>query len=163
MRKRVVNVMPCEVDAATAIEAARRPGDAVKVGIERQVWYPYFSFDASCRVPTLVGRRAVSIPCLVDAINGVAMTCDRFQPEAVHIDGSTLLAADIASEQAAAAAERAVAHQLGKRARMIAEFRVELDRPRLVYRRFWVVRAGERLSMVDSVSGALQSLQVTAA
>lgn len=163
MRRRAVYVMPCEVDAAAAIEIVRRPGGSGDAEIERQVWYPYFSFDASCRVPTLVGRREVSIPCLVDAVNGVAMTCDRFKPGEMHVDASELLAADIDSDKAAAAAERAVAHQLGKRARMIAEFRVQLERPRLVYRRFWVVRAGERLSMVDSVSGALQSLQVTAA
>ena len=81
----------------------------------------------------------------------------------MHIDANALLRAEIESEKAAAAAKSVVAHQLGKRARMIAEFRIKLDRPRLVYRRFWVVRAGERLSMVDGVSGALHSLQVTAA
>lgn len=163
MSKRRVVVMPGEFDAAAAVDAVRNIGGSGDVRIDRAVWYPYFSFDASCRVPTFGGRRAVTVPCLVDAINGVAMTCDRFHAAEVQLESSALLAARVEYEAAANAARKIVLHQLGKRARMIANFHIDLDRPQLMYRRFWIVTVGERLSLVDSVSGAVQAMQVTAA
>ena len=44
----------------------------------RDIIYPYYCFDAACSIPTLAGRKPLSMICLVDAVNGLGATADSF-------------------------------------------------------------------------------------
>ena len=46
--------------------------------VNDEVIYPYHCYVADCSVPTMVGRKQVSMVCLVDAINGLGATADSF-------------------------------------------------------------------------------------
>ena len=135
----------------------------VEAKVESEVIYPYYCFDADCAVPTLIGRKRVSLIGLVDAVNGLGATADSFELKNETVTKEQLLAADLGAESAADIARRTLTHRLGKRLRMIASFDL-IVRPRgLVYKRFWIVQSSEARVMVDSTTGSLHPLKLRAA
>jgi hypothetical protein len=131
--------------------------------LENEVVYPYFCFDASCSVPTLAGRKEVSLVCLVDAVNGLGATADNFslKNEVVHSD--MILSIDLDSGAAEEIARRTVTHRIGKKLRMIASFDVAIAPRGIVHKRFWIVQSTEASVLVDSTNGSLHPLKLRAA
>ncbi len=135
----------------------------VEASIEEEMIYPYYCFAANCSVPTLVGRKNISLLCLVDAVNGLGATADSFELKTEIASGDRLLDADIEAGEAAAIAQRTVTHRLGKKLRTIASFDVSVAPRGLVHKRFWIVRTREARVMVDSTNGGLHPLKLRAA
>ncbi len=135
----------------------------VEASVEKEMIYPYHCFDANCSVPTLVGRKEISMLCLVDAVNGLGATADSFELKKETVCGARLLDADIEAAEAAAIAQRTVTHRLGRKLRTITSFDVCVTPRGLVHKRFWIVRTREARVMVDSTNGGLHPLKLRAA
>jgi hypothetical protein len=131
--------------------------------IESEVVYPYFCFEAACSIPTLAGRRQLTMLCLVDAINGVGATADEFQLGSERVAPGRVLDAEVDDAEAASIARKTVSHRLGRKLRTITTFDVELKARGLVHKRFWIVRSSEARIMVDSTNGSLHPLKLKAA
>lgn len=135
----------------------------VEASVEKEMIYPYYCFGANCSVPTLAGRKEVSMLCLVDAVNGLGATADNFELKKETVCGEHLLDADIEAGEAAAIAQRTVTHRLGRKLRTITSFDVSVTSRGLVHKRFWIVRTREARVMVDSTNGGLHPLKLRAA
>ena len=131
--------------------------------VEKEVIYPYYCFDADCSIPTLAGRKALTMICLVDAVNGLGATADNFEQKNENLGAQTLLAAEIEPDAAGEIAHRTVTHRLGRKLRTIATFDVQLKARGIVHKRFWIVRTSDARVMVDSTSGGLHPLKLRAA
>jgi len=131
--------------------------------IEKEVIYPYFCFEARCTVPTLSGRKAIDMVCLVDAVNGIGATADEFQLTRERLPAARLMATEIDADEALATARGTVTHRLGRKLRTITSFDVELVPRGLVHKRFWIVRSSDARIMVDSTNGSLHPLKLRAA
>jgi len=131
--------------------------------VERRMLYPYYHYRANARVPTLAGKKQLAVDCLVDAVNGSGLTADPFRRESLDVSPACVLARGIGQDAAARVAHRTVTHRLGKKFRIIAPFDVELEYSGIVHRGFWIVRVGRGRVMVDSATGAVQSLGADAA
>jgi len=131
--------------------------------VAADVIYPYYCFDADCSVPTLAGRKQVSLVCLVDAINGLGATADSFALKKESVSADAILAAELDNAAAAEVAQRTITHRLGRRLRTITSFEVVV-RPRgIVHKRFWIVQSSAARVMVDSMTGRLHPLKLRAA
>jgi len=137
-------------------------GDSGTV-IETDILYPYYCFDVDCQVPTLVGRKNISLICLVDAINGLGATADSFRRKNETVPETSLLSEEINDDVAAETAHRTVTHCLSKKMRTIASFDVSLLPRELIYKRFWIVKSRGVRVMVDSTTGGLCPLKLRAA
>jgi len=126
--------------------------------VERKIYFPYFRFDAKCKVPALFGRKETVIPCLVDAINNVAATADPVAIDSTSVPAGSALPSDHSVDQAEREARRYLQHHLGRRLRTIADFGVELEALGIVHKAFWIVRSGSARVIVDSVTGQPQRL-----
>lgn len=135
----------------------------IEAKLEPEVIYPYYCFDADCSVPTLVGRKDISLICLVDAVNGLGATADSFELKKETVPAKWLLPAELESEKAADIAQRTVTHRMGKKLRMIASFDVSIVPRGIVHKRFWIVQSSEARVMVDSTTGSLHPLKLRAA
>ena len=133
------------------------------VTLESEKTYPYYCFDVHCSVPTLAGRKDVSVLCLVDAVNGLGATADRFESGKASVRQENLLVAKIDNDAAAEIARRTVTHSMGRKLRMIATFEVALMPRGIVHKRFWIVRSRESRIMVDSTTGKLHPLTLKVA
>lgn len=142
--------------------AASLTGD-LDARVESDRLFPYYCYDAACRVPTLSGRRKVSLVCLVDAVNGLGSTADAFELENASVPAGHLLETAIDAGEAARIAERTVTHALGRRARTIASFDAKVTPRGLVYKRFWIVRTNEARLLVDSTTAGWFPLKLEAA
>jgi len=151
------------IDAAAALGRVAALAGGAEGAVERKLYYPYFHFRARCAVPTLAGRQALALDCLVDGINGTGATADPFGCDALPVAGAHLLAAAIGRDEAERIARRTVTHRLGRKLRMIAPFAVELEACGVVYRGFWIVGVAGGRVMVDSATGAIQSVGASAA
>ena len=147
-------------DALCAVAALTSDDEAV---FESELIYPYYCFDADCRVPTLAGRKQFSMICLVDAVNGLGATADSFELERESVPLERLLAADIDDQAAAKTAHRTVTHRLGRKLRTISSFDVDVAPRGLIYKRFWIVKTRDARVMVDSTTGSLHPLKLRAA
>jgi hypothetical protein len=154
-----ISIICAQVSAAEAIEIAAAAGDVSGVRGATCIHYPYYWYRAQGSAPGLFGRRSLTLDCLVDARSGIASTTDRFTIEERRPADSVQLAPDRSADIARAAAQRCLAHSLGRRLRTIADFQLNLDDRGLVYKTYWVVDcAGEDL-LVDSGNGAFHPLQ----
>jgi len=135
----------------------------IEAQVETDIVYPYYCFDANCSIPTMVGRKQVALICLVDAINSVGATADSFELKHEAVAATSLLAAEISSEDASDIAHRTVTHSLSKNLRTISSFDVTLTPRGLVHKRFWIVQSSEARVMVDSTTGGLHPLKLEAA
>lgn len=133
------------------------------VTLEPEIIYPYYCFDANCSVPTLAGRKNISLICLVDAANGIGATADSFELRKETVAAKLLLPIEIDSDKAAEIAQQTVTHQMGKKLRMIASFEVSVVPRGIVHKRFWIVQSSEARIMVDSTTGSLHPLKLRAA
>lgn len=151
-----------DISAEAAVQgiAAMTAGNAVV--LERSVLYPYLRFAASCCVPTVGGRQDVTVDCLVDGLNGHGTTTDRFSTIDSRLAGETVLSVSVDEGRARRTAQRNVTHGLGRKLRMIAGFDVRLEDRGTVYKRFWILRSGSDRIMMDSVTGAVHTLQTAA-
>jgi len=135
----------------------------VEANVEAEVIYPYYCFDARCSVPTLAGRKSLSLVCLVDAVNGLGATADAFELTRETVCRAVAIEAEVDADDAERTASRTISHHLGRKLRTITSFDVEV-RPRgLVHKRFWIVRSSEAKVMVDSTTGNLHPLKLRAA
>ena len=135
----------------------------IEATVDKEIIYPYYCFNADCSVPTMVGRKQVVLICLVDAINGIGATADRFELKNESVLAELLLPAEIDAQGAADIAHRTVTHALGKKLRTISSFDVSVESRGLVHKRFWIVQTSEASVMVDSTTGGLHPLKLRAA
>jgi len=151
------------INATDAICVVASLTSDIEANLETEMIYPYYCFDVRCTVPTMTGRKAISMICLVDAVNGLGATADSFELKKETVSGQSLLDAAIDSDDAIGIAQRTVTHRLGRRLRTINSFDVDV-RPRgLVHKRFWIVRTTGARIMVDSTNGSLHPLKLRAA
>lgn len=135
----------------------------MEVHLEPEVIYPYYCFDAECSVPTLVGRKDISLICLVDAVNGLGATADSFELKKESLSPAMRLPVELELKTAVDIAQRTVTHRMGKKLRMIASFDVSIVPRGMVHKRFWIVQARDARVMVDSTTGGLHPLKLRAA
>ena len=135
----------------------------LEVQLQPEVIYPYYCFDAICSVPTLAGRKEISLISLVDAVNGMGATADNFELKTETLAASKLLPVELDLQAASDIAQRTVTHRMGKQLRMIASFDVSLVPRGLVHKRFWIVQSSDARVMVDSTTGNLHPLKLRAA
>lgn len=152
-----------QIDCRTALQQVSGETAGIAVVLERSVLYPYLWFTARCSVPTIGGRKAISIDCLVDGINGHATTTDTFLTDTVKLLDETQLPSGITRTTARRAAQATVTHRLGRKLKLIAPFDVRLRECGTVYRRFWILRVGDGRVMIDSVTGGMHPLAARAA
>ena len=135
----------------------------VEATVESEMIYPYYCFDADCSVPTLVGRKQLSMICLVDAVNGLGATADSFELKKETVSKDILLTSDIDDAEAEKIAHRTITHRLGKKLRTISTFDVAVIPRGLIHKRFWIVKTSDARVMVDSTTGSLHPLKLRAA
>lgn len=135
----------------------------VEARVESDIIYPYYCFDAECTVPTLAGRKDVSLICLVDAVNGPGATADSFELKKETIETRKLMACEIDDEAAVDIAQRTVTHHMGRKLRTIAEFDVKIKPRGIVHKRFWIVQTSEASLLVDSTTAGWLPLRLEAA
>jgi hypothetical protein len=131
--------------------------------VERDVLYPYYCFDAGCSIPTLAGRKPLSMLCLVDAVNGLGATADSFQLKNERVPAGRIMTTALDGDQAEDIALRTVTHSLSRKLRTIAEFDVDLHSRGLVYKRFWIVQTSDARLLVDSTTANWHPLKLEAA
>ena len=152
--------------AITATDAlcvvATLTGD-VEARVETEMIYPYYCFDAKCTVPTMTGRKAVSMICLVDAVNSLGATADSFELKTEAISADQLIGIELEAAEAESIAMRTLTHRLGRKLRTITTFDVDLSPRGLVHKRFYIVRTADARVMVDSTNGGLHPLKLRAA
>jgi len=161
--KQELNVIRQQVDAAAALRNIDALAGVATACIERKMYYPYYRFTADCVVPTLFGKKAMTVNCLVDGISGMGATADSFSIESLAVSADALLQIDVSAQEAEVSARRIISHQLGRKLRMIASFQVDIEPQSIVYKGFWIIRSQDTLVMVDSTSGCIHPLSSRAA
>lgn len=146
------------VDAEGARRIVESIAGAAPAAVERKMYYPYFRFAADGVVRTLFGSKPFAAHCLVDGCNGLGATTDPFEVDEVTVPASAMLGVRTEAAAAAAAARRFVTHNVGRRLRMLANFRVVLEPRGIVYKGFWVARCGGQAVLVDATTGSLHAL-----
>lgn len=126
--------------------------------IDRKIYYPYYRFSANCSAQTLFGSKPISASCLIDACHGIGATSDPVTVSASSVPTDDILEVRNGAKEASKAAHRFLTHILGRRLRTIGHFNVELEAKGLVHKAFWLVRCGDTVVMVDSLSGGLHTL-----
>ncbi len=158
-----LNVIRQQVDAASALRSIDELAGAATASIERKMYYPYYRFTANCAVPTLFGRKMMTVNCLVDAVSGLGATSGAYSIETATVPADALLQLAVSAEEAERAAHRTISHQLSRKLRMIASFRADIKPQSIVYKGFWIIRSQDTLVMVDSSSGCIHPLSSRAA
>lgn len=124
----------------------------------RRVWYPYYRFAIECEVPTLFGRKRVSMTCLVDGINDIAATAD---PDSRAVRSEPVddrLAPKITPGMALRTAKRYMFHHLARHSRSIANFDTSVKPCGIYYREFRIADGGEHDLLVDCLTGSVYPL-----
>ena len=158
-----IRVIEAELDANLAERCLRTMTSDKDARYVRRVYYPYHSFDADCRIPTLAGEQALQVRCLVDGVNALGATSDPFDCESMVVDSEEIMAMKVVNDEAHRAAYRILTHQMSRRLRMIASFDICLAKRGIVYKAFWILRSRNVLFMVDSVTGGMHPLRALAA
>ena len=159
----MLTVICGQFDSADALQRVESIAGDGSAEVEQQMFYPYFHLSARCSIPTIIGRKELTVDCLVDGINGSGATTDPFSTEQVAVPREIRLQPTCSHDEAVRVARRTLTHRLGKKMRMIAPFDVVLESTTLIYRGFWIVRVGTGRIMLDSVTGGMQSLRGSAA
>jgi hypothetical protein len=163
IEQRDVAVICEQLDAVAALQSARNVIGDLSLSVERKMYYPYYRFEANCTVPTLFGRKPLSLVCLVDGLTGFGATVDPFSVEQITVSHDSLLRVDIDVDAATRGATRFLSHHLGRRLRMISRFDIQLDTVDRVYKSFWIVRLRDMAVMIDSMTGSIHPLRTRAA
>lgn len=162
-REKTICVIREQVGSSTALRNVEGMMADVPVFLEGSVLYPYLKLTARSTVPTIVGKRRISVDCLVDGVNGHGATADSYSTEQAIAGGEIRLQTKITVDDAERTARRTVTHRLGKQLKMIAPFDVQLESAGTIYRRFWIIRIGDGRVMADSVTGGMHPLHASAA
>jgi hypothetical protein len=157
------SVIQQKVDAGAALRSIDALAGVATARIERKMYYPYYSFTANCVVPTLFGKKAMAVNCLVDGVSGLGATASAFSTELETVPADALLQLIVSAREAQRVARQTISHQLGRKLRMIASFQVDVEPQNIVYKGFWIVRSQDTLLMVDSSSGHIHPLSLRAA
>ena len=158
-----LNLVRQQVDAASALRSIDALAGAATASIERKMYYPYYRFTAKCAVPTLFGRKTMTVNCLVDGVSGLGATASDFSIEPATVPADALLQLAVSAQEAERAAQRTISHQLSRKLRMIASFKMDIEPQSIVYKGFWIIRSQDTLLMVDSSSGCIHPLSSRAA
>lgn len=158
-----ISVIRQQVDAASALRSIDALAGAVTACVERKMYYPYYRFTANCAVPTLFGRKTMTVNCLVDGVSGLGATASDFSTEPAPVPAEMMLQLAVSAQEAERAAHRTISHQLSRKLRMIASFQVDIEPQSIVYKGFWIIRSQDTLIMVDSSSGCIHPLSSRAA
>ena len=121
--------------------------------VEREIHYPYFRVDTNCRLPKVSGQQTMQCTVLVDAVNEQGATADPVQLEDRTVAAQDTLGFTLTPDSASRVARRYAAHHLGRRARAITNFGVDVGDAELIHKSFWIARDGRRQVMIDSVTG----------
>ena len=159
----LISVIRQQVDAASALRSIDALAGAATASIERKMYYPYYRFKANCAVPTLFGRKTMTVNCLVDGVSGLGATSGAFSIDSATVPADAPLQLAVSAGEAERAARRTVSHQLSRKLRMIASFQVDIEPQSIVYKGFWIIRSQDTLVMVDSSSGCIHPLSSRAA
>ncbi len=162
-KEQTLSIIRQRVDSTTALQNVAGMTDNVPVFVESSVLYPYIGFTARCSVPTIIGKTAMTVDCLVDGINDLGATAESFSTELTVACDEVRLQSKITASDARQTAQRTVTHRLGKQLKMIAPFDVQLEATGVVYKRFWIIRIGDGRIMADSVTGNMHPLRASAA
>ena len=162
-KTRSLAVMRERFDRNDVLRMLGRDVPGFPVVFERSVLYPYAHFEARCKVPTIGGRKSISLGCVVDGINGHGMTCDAITTDDSDAAGDTLLRSQVSADDAQEIARQTLTHSLGRKLKMIAPFDVHLESRGTVCKRFFIVCIGNDRVMIDSVSGQTQAMRASAA
>ena len=131
-----LSVIRQQVDAATALRSIDALAGAATASIERIMYYPYYRFTANCAVPTLFGRKTMTVNCLVDGVSGLGATASDFSIEPATVPAEMQLQLAVSAQDAERAAHRTISHQLSRKLRMIAAFQVDIEPQSIVYKGF---------------------------
>ena len=158
-----ISVIRQQVDAAGALRSIDALADTATASIERKKYYPYYRFTANCAVPTLFGRKTMTVNCLVDGVSGLGATASDFSIEPATVPANALLQLAVSAQEAERSARRTISYQLGRKLRMIASFKMDIEPQSIVYKGFWIIRSQDTLVMVDSSNGCIHPLNSRAA
>lgn len=157
-KRETITLIRESLGSADALRIVNRIAGSRVAGIDRKIYYPYFWFSANCSVQTLFGNRPISATCLIDGCNGMGATADPITVSETSVPEDAILNARRGAKEARSVAHRFLGHCLGRRLRTIGHFNVELEARGLIYKAFWLVRCGDTLVLVDSLSGCLHTL-----
>ena len=151
------------VNAVEALDTVADVTGEKNLTIESDVIYPYYSYQSTSVVKTLVGQKELSLVCLVDAVNGLGVTADKYEARKETCAAEKLLDVRIDVVTATDIARQTVIHRLGKQLKTIARFDVNCELKGIIYKRFWIVQGGESRFLVDSATAGWYPLQMRAA
>lgn len=157
-RRATITLITASIGSADALRVVDTIAGSQAASIDRKIYYPYFYFSANCSARTLFGSKPISASCLIDGCSGIGATADPFTVVETRVPADAVLKTRNGTQEARKAAHRFLTHNLGRRLRTIGHFNVELEANGLVYKAFWLVRCGDTVVMVDSLSGCLHTL-----
>ena len=161
--KNQISLIDGEYHLDKIIETVADTSGVIIKEIESSVIYPYFSFNVSSLINTLVGQKSISFICLVDACNGLGVTAENFSVKELVIENKELLEIKIDQINAKEIAIKTSNHHLSKCFRTITSFNVNCDLDGIVYKRFWIADAGDKRLMIDSITCGWYPLKRSAA
>jgi len=162
-RHETITLITESISSADALRIVDTIAGTQGASIDSKIYYPYFWFSANCSARTLFGSKPISASCLIDGCSGIGATADPFAVIDTRVPADAILKARNGTQEARKAAHRFLTHNLGRRLRTIGHFNVELETNGLVHKAFWLVRCGDTVVMVDSLSGCLHTLGERAA
>lgn len=162
-KKERIQIIEQELSPNVAAGCLRTMTGDNEANYQRRVYYPYHRFVADCMVPTLYGKEALSMNCLVDGVNALGATADPFTVSRTEVPAEELMIMKVTNDEAHRAAYSLLMHQMSKRLRMIASFDICLAKRGIVYKAFWILKSRNVLFMVDSVTGGMHPLKSLAA
>lgn len=130
----------------------------------RLLYYPYYRVYYEYRIKTFFGKgRIHKAICLVDMLNNIASTCDRFETELLNPDSETVLTPRISKTQAMKTADIYLTHSsINVMKALSAPLKVATD-SQGIFKPFWLFHcrnsAGESMDiLVDSNTGKYETL-----
>lgn len=163
MARQSIEIIAPGFDRHDALKRMTALGPEQAVSMDGAVYYPYFRFAANCKVPGLFARPQVNAQCLVDGRRGIGATAEPFATVEESVGHDEVLGALLSADAAAHAAQRFMTHAISRRTRTIASFSMDVSLHGLVFKRFWLARAGGQRFVVDSVTGQLHGIGRAAA
>ena len=152
---------PCDTRAPTRLQPSMITDNSAT--FERNVFYPYHRFLADCTVATILGKKSLSVSCLVDGVNALGATTDPFDVKQTKVVAAEIMATKVTKDEAHRAAFGILRHQISRHLKMMAAFDIRLTKQEVVYKEFWILRSRNALIMVDSVTGGIHPLRTLAA
>ena len=126
--------------------------------ISDEVYFPYVHIEATCRSPGIATRGKLNLNCLVDAVNDLAATADSFNVHQLETEKHKVVIGNVGLPEARRSAQRYLFHHLGRRARAILDFGIELQAAKPVYKRFLIAETKAGRVLVDSTTGGTYAL-----